>query len=71
MAHALKPPNSRELSAKPFSRKGSWLVVADFLVSVPLFFFFFFFFFRMWMISKVLNELVIILLLFHVLVLCP
>ena len=70
MAHALKPPNSRELSAKPFSRKGSWLVVADFLVSVPLFFFFFFFF-RMWMISKVLNELVIILLLFHVLVLCP
>ena len=40
VARALKPPNSWELSAKPFSRKGSWLVVADFLVSDPLFFFF-------------------------------
>ena len=40
MAHALKTPTPRELSAKPFYRKGeggTWLVVADFLVSDPLF----------------------------------
>ena len=40
VAHALKTPTPRELSAKPFYRKGeggTWLVVADFLVSDPLF----------------------------------
>ena len=71
MAHALKTPNSSRAFSKALFQERGMVSCCRLLGVRSSVLFFFFKIFLMWIISKVLNELVTILLLLYVSVLCP